>query len=686
MTNMKRYLMAVVAVVVCVVASAAPRSAEQALRLAEQFVSASVNFAKHRGAAVSLSASTVSEVKANGEVVAPAFYVCNVDGGNGFVVVSGDDRFKDILGYSMSGNFSDEETLPDGLKYWLDFLAREMEVAKAYYDANGIEAVAKTRATVQPMHGDIAPLITSRWDQLSPYNDLCPMTADGRAVTGCVATGMAQIMNYHQYPVKGIGSHENSYFAGQTANFGETTYDWANMTDTYNASSTEAQKTAVATLMAHCGVAVDMRYTAAVSGTPSVYAGHALVNYFGYNANMHYEGRDYVSAGAWKALLLQELDAKRPLAYWGMTGADSGEGHFFVCDGYESATGKFHFNWGWSGRFDGYYELSSLEPGTGGTGAATGSFNYLQGILVGLQPETVGEYESHFEVATFAPKSMQMNQGSNMEFLITNLNNNSINFKGEIGLAVYKDGELHSTFLEAVRSDFTPGAYYPTMSYFCKFGSAYTAGTYRICLVLRKEGSDKLEVIRANYGTPTYWDAEVTSDYKVKFTAVTADYALTDNEIAPKLSTADGRAYTNAMATFEVTLKNNGTSEYYDEAGVVIIQSRREKARFTEPVLLAPGEEKIITVGGRIDLEAGEYTVKTCYSENGAMVNFNVTTDLTVEPETANGIEGVGEDKAVKTVEYYNLAGAKIAAPQQGVSIRKTTYVDGSVKTEKTLK
>ncbi len=684
---MRRFLFTLLAVVSVVLAYAAPRSAKQAMELAERFVAANTNFAKIRNVSLALSPSTAAEVKANGTVVAPAYYVCNVGEGNGFVVVSGDDRFKEILGYSMSGAIDGSEEMPDGLKYWLDFLAAEMEAAKTYYDANGIEALPQTRATAQPKHGDIAPLITTRWDQTAPYNDLCPMTANGRAVTGCVATGMAQIMNYHEYPVKGIGSNTNTYFANQTINFAETTYDWANMTDTYGLTSTEAQKTAVATLMAHCGCATNMRYTAEVSGTPNIAAGIALVNHFGYNPNMHYAGRDQMSSGAWKALLLQELDAKRPMPYSGMTGADNAEGHFFICDGYEAATGKFHFNWGWSGRYDGYYEISALEPGTGGTGAGTGSFNYYQSVIVGVQPEVMGEYETHFEMESFKPRAMSVPQGSNMEFKITNLSNNTINFTGKIGLAVYKDGELLSTFLEAVRTDFSSGVYYPETSYFCKFNSAYTVGQYCICLVAQRDGSDKLEVVRANYGTPTYWNAEVTSDYMVKFTAVTDDYKISDSDVAPVLvSSNEGKAYVNVNSTFEVTLKNEGTTEYYDEAGVVFTQRRREMARFTEPVRLAPGEQKTITVGGRIDLAEGDYDVSACYMDNGSCVPFNQTIKVTVEP-TANCIKEIdGVAGKVVSVEYFSLSGARLSAPQRGVTICKTTYDNGTVKTEKTFR
>jgi hypothetical protein len=458
------------------------------------------------------------------------------------------------------------------------------------------------------------------------------------------------------------------------------------MADVYNTSSTEAQKNAVATLMYHCGVATDMRYTAYDSGTPSIYAAMALVNYFGYNPNMHFEGRDYMSMGAWKALLLSELQSGRPLAYWGMTSEASGAGHFFVCDGYDAETGLFHFNWGWSGTYDGYYEISALEPGIGGAGAGTGEFNYLQGIIVGLQPEAMGEYESHFEMKSFAPVKTTMNQGANMEFNITDLTNNAVNFTGKIGFAVFKDGELFKTLsMSKVPNTLPLGAYYATHSMSCKFDSSFPAGMYQICLIAQNEGQEGFDIIRAYHTNTTMWNAEVTADYKVKFTAVKADDAYISGSIAMAEGAEKHTVYYNRKATFSVNVTNESASEYYDEIGVCIRKGRvGEKLYFTVPVRIAAGETKSITVGGRITLAEGDYIISGCYRDGDSFINFDDTQDLTIEPE-ANSINGVEGGKAIKSVEHYNLAGARTSGTQAGIVITKTTYTDGTVKTDKTI-
>lgn len=671
-----------------VAANAAPRSAEEALEIAKRFVGSTTMLPFGKSAQLTLSQSIHAESKLRGGMTGestPAYYICNINDADGFVVVSGDDRFKDVLGYATSGNISNEN-LPDGLQYWLGFLAREMQAAQAYYDANDIVRTSDASEESYNALISVEPLVKTRWSQNAPFNNLCPMTADGRAVTGCVATGMAQVMKYHGAPLKGIGSHSNMNFAGCTADFEDTTYDWANMLNEYGASATEAQQNAVATLMYHCGVATDMRYTAYDSGTPSIYAGMALVNYFGYNPNMHYEGRDYMSAGAWKALLLSELQANRPLVYWGMTSETSGVGHFFVCDGYDASTGLFHFNWGWGGTYDGYYELSALEPGIGGAGAGTGEFNYFQSILVGLQPEAMGEYESHFEMKSFTPAKTTMNQGQIMEFKITELTNNAINFTGKIGFAVFKDGTLFKTLgMSEVPQTLPLGAYYSSYSMSCKFDSSFPAGTYQICLIAQNEGQENFDVIRAYHGNTTMWNAEVTSDYKVKFTSANDEAPYLTGDINLHEGETKHTVYNNKFATFTLQVTNSSASEFFDEIGVCIRKGRvGEKLYFTVPARIAPGQTKEIKVGGTVTLAEGDYIVSGCYRDGDSFINFDTTQDLTIEPE-ANSINGIGGEKVVKSVELYNIAGARVASQHKGVAIRKTTFTDGTIKTEKTI-
>jgi hypothetical protein len=226
----------------------------------------------------------------------------------------------------------------------------------------------------------VSPLVQTKWDQSPYYNNLCPYdnSKGERTVTGCVATAMAQVMNYWEYPKKGTGFHSynHSKYGTLNANFGSTTYDWANMPNELTSSSSTVQKNAVATLMYHCGVSVDMDYNVSSEGGSGAYVissrspvthctEYALKTYFGYKTSIQgVQKADYTTTN-WKNLLKAELDASRPIVYAGFGDG----GHCFVCDGYDN-NDYFHFNWGWGGLYDGYFALNALIPGAAVLAAA----------------------------------------------------------------------------------------------------------------------------------------------------------------------------------------------------------------------------------------------------------------------------------------------------------------------------
>ena len=243
-----------------------------------------------------------------------------------------------------------------------------------------------------PKDGDttgVAPLLTTFWDQTYPYNGYCP----GNSATGCAATAQAQVMNFWQYPAFGMGSHSYTHasYGVQSADFAHTLYDWANMPSRANYSTPMVEIEAVATLMYHCGVSLDMQYDpegsaatglAGMEGIPSI--DNSLKDYFGYSAEMRVVHRGYYTKDQWRDMLIAELDLGHPIVYVGS--GDAG-GHGFVCDGYDSR-GYMHFNFGWSGRGDGYFPVDSISPGVGGVGGnGTYTFNDNNSALLGLVPD-----------------------------------------------------------------------------------------------------------------------------------------------------------------------------------------------------------------------------------------------------------------------------------------------------------
>ena len=291
----------------------------------------------------------------------PAFYVFRFVSG-GFVLVAADDASIPVLGYSFENDMPETIDNP-ATKEWLDNYSREI----AYIISNNIDnketlkewnSVQNGQLKASPL--DVPPLLTTLWDQGCYYNALCPADGGGQCGhvwTGCVATCMAQIMKYHNFPPQGVGQHtyNDPPYGQQTANFGNTTYNWSAMPNQLFSNNS-----AVATLMYHDGVSVDMQYGTSGSGAMSEDVPGALLNYFNYSPDIDIKYKDnYTNVEDFKNLLRADLDQSLPIYYSG-SGA---EGHAFVCDGYRMSDGKFHFNWGWSGSSNGYYAIGNLNPG-----------------------------------------------------------------------------------------------------------------------------------------------------------------------------------------------------------------------------------------------------------------------------------------------------------------------------------
>jgi len=351
------------------------------------------------------------------------YYVYENADGEGWVIVAADDAVRPILAYSETGHFN-TENMPVNVRKWMGKYNRFIQKVEKDGLVAGEETKTEwkvlrkgTKVTHTPVVG---PLIKTTWDQDSPYWNLCPGSGSSKAYTGCVATAMAQVMKYWEWPVKGTGSHtyqpldpnsktgaKSKRYDKQSANFGETTYDWANMKNSYSISYTTAEATAVATLMYHCGVASEMMYGNEAddgSGTYTINYGdwddptcaeNAFVTYFGYKKDgltsymrngYTYGDKQYYDTWtdvAWTAMIKAELDKQHPIMY---DGAGSGGGHSFICDGYDKE-GYFHFNWGWSGSNDGYYLLSKLAPGSGGAGGGSYDFSEEQSVIIGIVPD-----------------------------------------------------------------------------------------------------------------------------------------------------------------------------------------------------------------------------------------------------------------------------------------------------------
>ncbi|MCH5310648.1 MAG: C10 family peptidase [Prevotella sp.] len=310
----------------------------------------------------------------------------------GFAVVSTDDLVPEVLGVSMSPYSKGENT---NFQWWLDMINGAVE----YAVTNNV-ALAPIAPNPGKYPTQVGPLMTTKWDQEGPYNNLLPnASGGGRVYTGCVATALAQVLNYFKVPEHGIGQR-TIYYKGTpvTANFEADYYDWDNMRDTYNYGQySNAEANAVAVLMRDCGVASNMDYGGAVEGGSGAYstdAAEGMRKYFGFTEAVCYErdnyyGTKYYSDEDWMDMVFRALSEDGPIYYGG---ADSyNGGHAFVLHGYD-ATGKVYVNWGWSGDDDGYYDISLLNPGYY-------KFSIGQDMIIGIKGERRELVEKEIELA-----------------------------------------------------------------------------------------------------------------------------------------------------------------------------------------------------------------------------------------------------------------------------------------------
>ena len=411
------------------------------------------------------------------------FYIFAPAQGKGFVIVAADDRVRPVLAYSFHNNAM-RDTMAPGMDWWLNGWQQQVDELRKEKDGERNEEWQQLLAGngIPRSLTAVAPMITTQWDQEAPYNDSCPTRIESgsnvRALTGCVATAMAQVMKYWNYPVHGTGTHTYnsvsffSYgytFGEQTANFGATVYDWDNMPNSLTTASPDVQKAAVATLMYHCGVACDMYYGSAFNGgsgsalinIPNLRQGNALngmIKYFGYSSSATGLVRIKYDDNSWTALVRGELDASRPIIYGGVEQYSSG--HCFVCDGYDDEN-RYHFNWGWSGDGDGFFTLNSLTPNIG---PYSYDFTSGQQMLVGIQPHT-GEdslciirhfpYTENFETAPTGWEAVASNIHVSYSWMVVDSTGADGNYSAGVFRTLYNSCDDHMYSPSIV----TPGDY-----------------------------------------------------------------------------------------------------------------------------------------------------------------------------------------------------------------------------------
>ena len=317
------------------------------------------------------------------------FYIFNSQ--NGYVIVSGDDRAEEILGYGDAP--LNINTIPCNMRGWLETFKEQIEYLQAH---EGMQVVTPSMMAPALRTASVEPLLTALWDQEAPYWNMCKINGY-QCLTGCPATSAAMVFHYWKYPDFETPEIPAYKCELSTSSWGGTTYvnvpalppvtfDWDNMLDRYTSGYNTTQANAVATLMRYVGQAEHMAYGVDGSGidADSVVLIADAFKLLGYDeetvqvvkkTSAYSGGQTLYTDAEWAAIMQEELSEGRPIVFCAISGGWFGGGHAFNVDGYDATTNKYHINFGWSGTSNNYYALNAFD-----------GYNQYQQMVIGIQP------------------------------------------------------------------------------------------------------------------------------------------------------------------------------------------------------------------------------------------------------------------------------------------------------------
>lgn len=500
---MGKYLIILLSFFSSLTINAQQRSLENAEKLAVDFLS-NLSMDKNK---LSLSSRNISMTGSSGVALVNGcqpFFIFSDSINETFVIVSGDERMNEVLAYSTNCSWGNEN-LPVALRELLEHY-------NAQYNALCRGEICAKHSTYELKVPDVSPLITSIWDQGSPYNDRCP----DKAPSGCVATAMSQVMNYHRYPHSGVGyfsyiSRTNKYNCSY--NFANADFDWSKIKGRYTSFGVQEERAEVADLTYACGVSVGMDYDYNGSGAYMSDVPYALINFFNYNKNVTYRSRMYYDSAEWYDILCNELKNGRPVIYGGV---DPGMGgHAFIIDGCAAQTEMFHLNWGWGGSYDGYYSLDALDPGQY-------KFTSGQDMVIYISADEVGTHDDVFYADKFSSTSVTF--GKSATFVLSdvyNFSNSSsyvvdyAKFRGSIGIGLYDENFNYIKSLDEDMLDELNSFYgYKEIVFSAEITPSLfaTTGEYKIAPYVIGEKSESPTRIRTLNGDTDYIKIIVDED------------------------------------------------------------------------------------------------------------------------------------------------------------------------------
>ena len=640
--------------VMSVVAMAAPVTLQQAQQRAQQFMA-------RRGTAHNMRLAKQQLRIEQAQQDNAYYYVFNVGEQQGFVIVSGDDRTPDILGYADSGSFSDQD-MPDNMRAWLQGYEDQMK----WMEEQGIQQKAPKK--INGTHASISPLLTCTWNQTAPYNNETPtyygqtgwddqgnpVYGDIHCVTGCVATAMAQVMYYHRWPqaaTTAIPSYTSNTTIGTLDELPPTKFTWNGMFDTYNNGEDGA---AVAELMRYCGQSVEMNYGSS-SGAQSWRVARALKKYFDYdNTTTNMERTNYTGE-QWSEIIYNELKEGRPVIY---SGSSSGGGHEFVIDGYDEDE-LFHFNWGWGGSRNGYFLLAVANPYSNsgaGSSSSTDGYSYSQDATIGIQPQkgtpavpALLTAEALSSSATSATRS-GASEDFEVPLVFTSWNLSGAENTFSIGFGLYNNsGELVDTHIYGNAS---LGNYsgFRDRSVTASLGADVPDGDYKILCISRPADTD-------------VWYKSINADQHVVYATISDNtMTLTSSSISLSGSAISATGETGSVINIISDITNSGT--FFNNYLYLFVNGELAGGKMFE---VAAGNTKTFTIE-YIPTSAGTMPIQIATNSDGSNVIASGSITVT-SPEGGTATNNV---ELTLAHEIINVEGSEILGNTAQVKMKVT--------------
>lgn len=362
---------------------AAPVDPEKALEIANDFWRSNISTRKKtQSRLVPASEAMKSPSRFISSKEHASYYIFTDTCNNGIVIVSGDDRLNPIAGYSTNAVPGE---MPPALTAWLNDYSNYVDDVREGKAKPSLNNAKEALPRIEPM------LVTA-WDQDEPYNNMCPLIDGKKTFTGCGNTAAAQVMRFHKWPANPIADVEwYNNITGETefCKLTSHVYDWENMIYNYSSDYSETEADAVALLMADLGKATESTYSAETTGNSSPSIAYALVHVFNYSPELFISERSDYTYDEYIALIRENLNNRQPIIYCGF-GQNFDSGHGFVCDGIDE-NNLLHIDWGWSGSFNGYFDMAAMEPEGNGIGGLCGRYNVAQNAIMNIKPRAEGE-------------------------------------------------------------------------------------------------------------------------------------------------------------------------------------------------------------------------------------------------------------------------------------------------------